>query len=82
MRKPFVIAAMLLCCSLAIAQEADELGGSNAELSVIARAEYLYGDPLGNSSLYTLLEGNISDNLSYTVINHWQIGRASCRERV
>ena len=62
---------MLLCCSLAIAQEADELGGSNAELSVIARAEYLYGDPLGNSSLYTLLEGNISDNLSYTVINHW-----------
>ena len=62
---------MLLCCSLAIAQEADELGGSNAELSVIARAEYLYGDPLGNSSLYTLLEGSISDNLSYTLINHW-----------
>ncbi len=49
----------------------DELGGSNAELSVIARAEYLYGDPLGNSSLYTLLEGNISDNLSYTVCAHW-----------
>ena len=62
---------MLLCCSLAIAQEADELGGSNAELSVIARAEYLYGDPLGNSSLYTLLEGNISENLSYSVSNHW-----------
>ena len=62
---------MLLCCSLAIAQEADELGGSNAELSVIARAEYLHGDPLGNSSLYTLLEGNISDNLSYSVSNHW-----------
>lgn len=62
---------MLLCSSLAIAQEADELGGSNAELSVIARAEYLNGDPLGNSSLYTLLEGNISENLSYTVINHW-----------
>ncbi|MBO4469041.1 MAG: hypothetical protein J5740_01505, partial [Bacteroidales bacterium] len=67
----FVIAAMLLCCSLAIAQEADELGGSNAELSVIARAEYLYGDPLGNSSLYTLLEGNISDNFSYSISNHW-----------
>ena len=63
---------MLLCSSLATAQEADELGGSGAELSVIARAEYLSGDdPLGNSSLYTLLEGNISDNLSYSVCNHW-----------
>jgi len=62
---------MLLCSSLAIAQEADELGGSGAELSVIARAEYLHGDPLGNTSLYTLLEGNISDNLSYSVCNHW-----------
>ena len=62
---------MLLCCSLATGQEADELGGSNAELFVIARAEYLHGDPLGNSSLYTLLEGSISDNLSYTVCTHW-----------
>ena len=57
---------MLLCCSLAIAQEADELGGSNAEFSVIARAEYLYGDPLGNSSLYATFDGSISDNLTYS----------------
>jgi len=70
MRKPFVIAAMLLCSSLAIAQEADELGGSNAEFSVIARAEYLYGDPLGNSSLYATFDGSISDNLTYSFGTH------------
>ena len=64
---PLVIAAMMLLCFPAYSQEADDLGNSAAELTVVARAEY----PLDNTSLYTLFEGNLSDNLSYSVANHW-----------
>jgi hypothetical protein len=70
MNKSLVTAAMLLPCFLAHSQEADEPGGA-AELNVIARAEYLYSDPLGNTSLYTLLEGSLSEHFSYSVSNHW-----------
>ena len=59
MKKTLVTAATLLLCFLAHSQEADDLG-QVAELSVVARGESLYGDPLGNSSLYTLLDGSIS----------------------
>lgn len=70
MKKGLVTAASLLLCFLAHSQEADELG-SAAELSVVARGEYLNTDPLGNSSLYTLLEGSLTENLSYSISNHW-----------
>ena len=71
MKKLLVTAASMLLCFLALSQEANELGGSSAELSVVARGEYLYGDPLGNSSLYTLLDGSISEHFSYSIANHW-----------
>lgn len=71
MNKSLVIAAMLLPCFLAYSQEADELGSGAAELSVIARAEYLSSDPLGNTSLYTFLDGSISEHFSYCISNHW-----------
>lgn len=70
MKKTLVTAATLLLCFLAHSQEADDLG-QVAELSVVARGEYLYGDPLGNSSLYTLLDGSISEHFSYSIANHW-----------
>ena len=66
MKKHLVIAAMMLLCFPAFSQEANEPGRGAAELTAIARAEY----PLGNTSLYTLLEGNITENLSYCVENH------------
>lgn len=66
-KPPLVLAAMLLLCSPAFSQEADELGDRGAEFSAIVRAEY----PLGNTSVYTLYEGNISSNLSFSISNHW-----------
>lgn len=70
MKKTLVTAATLLLCFLAHSQEADDLG-QVAEFSVIARGEYLNADPLGNSSLYTLFEGNFSEHFSYSISNHW-----------
>ena len=67
MKKHLVTAAMMLLCFPAFSQEANEPGRGAAELTAIARAEY----PLGNTSLYTLLEGNLTENLSYCVENHW-----------
>ncbi|MGM9787800.1 MAG: hypothetical protein ACI3ZF_02715 [Candidatus Cryptobacteroides sp.] len=71
MKKLLVTAASMLLCFLAHSQEADELGGGSAELTVVARGEYLHGDPLGNSSLYTLLDGSFSEHFSYSIANHW-----------
>ncbi|MBR5257234.1 MAG: hypothetical protein IKV62_10735 [Bacteroidales bacterium] len=75
-----VCAASLLPCFLVSAQEADNSGRS-VELSVIPRldlnptfstvkgggAEFT----LGNTSLYSLFEGNLTENLSFSVCNHW-----------
>ena len=66
MKEHLVTAAMMLLCFPAFSQEANEPGRGAAELTAIARVEY----PLGNTSLYTLLEGNITENLSYCVENH------------
>ena len=73
-----VCAASLLSCFLVSAQEADNSGRS-VELSVIPRidlAPEFYNDgsgafTLGNTSLYSLFEGSITDNLSFSVANHW-----------
>lgn len=70
MKKSLVTAAFLLLCFLAYSQEADEPGGDTG-LSVVARAEYLNSDPLGNTSLYTLFEGEFAGNFSYSISNHW-----------
>ena len=75
-----VCAASLLPCFLVSAQEADNAGRS-VELSVIPRldlnptfstekgggAEFT----LGNTSLYSLFEGDLTENLSFSVCNHW-----------
>lgn len=69
MRKPLVIAASLLCCSLATAQEADNVVGT--EISVVARAEFLSGDDLlGNSCLYALADGTLTEAISYSASLH------------
>ena len=73
-----VCAASLLSCFLVSAQEADNSGRS-VELSVIPRLDLnptftpggSTGFTLGNTSLYSLFEGNITDNLSFSVANHW-----------
>lgn len=73
-----VCAASLLLCLSGKAQEftrvpeADEPGRS-VGLSVIPRLDLNYnGDfTLGDSSLYSLLEGDISDVFSFSVCNHW-----------
>ena len=80
MRKYLVVcAAMMLLCSLVRAQEAED-AGSGAVLSVIPRfdAGMLFdfdgkeaSFSFGNTSLYTLFEGNISEKWSFSIANHW-----------
>ncbi|MBQ8022414.1 MAG: hypothetical protein IJ255_07015 [Bacteroidales bacterium] len=78
-----VCAASLLSCFLVHAQEADNAGRS-VGLSVIPRFDL---NPtfstkndgsgeftLGDSSLYSLLEGDLSANLSFSICNHWLAG--------
>ena len=75
-----VCAASLLPCFLVSAQEADN-AGRTVGLSVIPRLDI---NPifslekgggseftLGNTSLYSLFEGDITENLSFSVCNHW-----------
>ena len=72
------VAALLLAWPL-LSQEADDLGNNYAEVSIIPRLDLNpswnstsgFGFDLGNSSLYTLIEGSFSENLSFTVANHW-----------
>lgn len=78
MRKWLFLAALTLLASTAHSQEADH-DGYAAGLSVIPRLDvnpWFYNGAKneytwGNSSLYTLLEGDISESLSFSVCNHW-----------
>ena len=78
MKKLVVLAASILLCTLAQAQGADDSGAS-AGITIIPRVDVnpvFYNGKydevtLGNSSLYSLFEGNISENLSFSVCNHW-----------
>ena len=74
MKKILVVcAALLLPCFLVRAQEADDTG-TGVGLSVIPRLDLSLDDgqfTLGNSSIYSLFEGNITDKLSFSVENHW-----------
>ncbi|MCR5519541.1 MAG: hypothetical protein K6F21_04340 [Bacteroidales bacterium] len=73
-----VCTALSLLCLPGVAQEyvreaeADNAGRS-VGLSIIPRFDLNYdGDfTLGDSSLYSLFEGSLSDNLSFSICNHW-----------
>jgi len=78
MKKLVVLAASILLCTLAQAQGADD-SGTSAGITIVPRIDVnpVFYDgkyeevTLGNSSLYSLFEGNITDNLSFSVCNHW-----------
>ncbi|MBO4743279.1 MAG: hypothetical protein J5533_06555 [Bacteroidales bacterium] len=82
MKKLLLLFAALLPCFLAHSQEA-EGNGAYAEFQVIPRFEFnpyftpgqtgdgSSGYSFGNSSIYTLVEGAFSDNVSFTLSNHW-----------
>ena len=80
MKKILVVcAAILTLHSLPLrAQEAEDAGSTGVEFSIIPRLDLStvphnrdWDFTLGNSSLYTLFEGNITENLSFSVANHW-----------
>ena len=79
MKKYLLSIAALLLGLLAHSQEADDLG-NYAEVSIIPRLDLNpswtsspkeFGFDLGNSSLYTLIEGSASEHFSWTIANHW-----------
>ncbi len=76
MKKYLVVCAaalLLLPCFPLLSQEADE-PGPGVEFTLIPRLDLSYEAnelALGNSSLYSLFEGNITDNLSFSLANHW-----------
>ena len=83
MKKYLIIcaAALALQGTPLLSQEADS-GGFSADLSVIplldaggavpmGKSERKAYFDLGNSSLYTLFEGTLAKNLTFSVINHW-----------
>lgn len=81
-----VCAVMMLPCFLVRAQEAED-AGRGAVLSFIPRFDagvMYYKDAkeasfsFGNTSFYTLFEGNISDNWSFSVMNHWLSAAYDC----
>ena len=80
MKKILVVCAAILTLHSwpLLAQEAEDTGSTGVEFSIIPRLdlspEFTDGKgefTLGNSSLYTLFEGNITENLSFSVSNHW-----------
>lgn len=78
MKKLVVFAGLILLCTLAQAQGGSD-SGTSAGITIVPRVDFnpkFYGGTkrevtLGNSSLYTLFEGDITDNLSFSVCNHW-----------
>lgn len=78
MKKLVVFAGLILLCTLAQAQGGSD-SGTSAGITIVPRVDFnpvFYGGTekevtLGNSSLYSLFEGNITDNLSFSVCNHW-----------
>lgn len=79
MKKLLFLTAAMLLSFLAHSQEAESTG-SYAELTVVPFFEFVpnydfsenkLGANFGNTSIYTLFEGAFSDNVSWTLINHW-----------
>ena len=95
MKKLLLSFAALLLCFLAHSQEAEE-SGRYAEFQLIPRVEFNpyytfgpsgdassgYGSTFGNTSFYTLLEGALSDHVSFTVSNHWVAFNSALQETV
>ena len=82
MKKLLLLFAAMLPCCLALSQEA-EGNGKYADFQLIPRADFngyftpgksgdgSSGYTFGNSSIYTLIEGAFSENVAFTVCNHW-----------
>ena len=80
MRKIFVLAVAALCYFCTYSQEANT-SGNIPTLIISPRfevnpyiptgSEGLKGVDFGTSSLYTLFEGSIGENFSYSMSNHW-----------
>lgn len=80
MKKYLVVCAaalLLLPCFPLLSQEADDTG-AGVGFTVVPRLELtpVFSEgagslTLGNSSLYSLFEGDITDALSFSVANHW-----------
>ena len=75
MKKYLVVCAALLAlsCFPLLSQEADE-PGPGVEFTIVPRLDVSYEDgglALGNSSIYSLFEGNITNSLSFSICNHW-----------
>lgn len=78
MKRLVVLAGLILLSTLAQAQGADD-SSTGAGITIIPRIDLSpdftdgrYNEvTLGNTSLYTLFEGSISENLSFSVCNHW-----------
>lgn len=79
MKKLVVFAGCFLLSFLAHSQEADNHGRA-AEITLIPRLDinpiFTPGSSkpevtLGNSSFYSLFEGNLTENLSFSISNHW-----------
>ena len=82
MKKLLTLFAASLLCFLAHSQEA-EGNGSYADFHLIPRIEFnpyftpgqtgdgSSGRSLGNSNIYTLIEGAFSDHVSFVLNNHW-----------
>ncbi len=70
MKKLVVFAASMLSCFLVYSQEADDSGRS-VGLSFIPRIDLSTGSTLGDSSFYTLVEGDINEYFSFSICNHW-----------
>ncbi len=80
MRKILALTVAVLCYFCTYSQEA-EASGNIPTLIISPRFEvnpYIptgskgtKGVDFGNSSLYTLFEGSIGDNISYSMSNHW-----------
>ena len=77
MKRMFVLFAFLLLSCAYFAQ--DVKAQSEGTLLIVPRLDlepsYYGGESwsfdLGSTSLYTLFEGNLSKNLSFSVCNHW-----------
>ena len=77
MKRTFVLFAFLLVSCAAFAQDAKPQ--SEGTLLIVPRLDldpaYYGGESwdfdLGSTSLYTLFEGNLTRNLSFSVCNHW-----------
>ena len=71
MKKILVLLAVFaLPFALLHAQEADE-PGTGAELTFVPRLDIGHPLDLGNSSVYSFFDGNLTDNLSFSACNHW-----------